>query len=175
MARKYDVLLALARRSATDAARPAALRGAARAWPGALREAELAGPETCARRRRAAHAGVSRPAATRSRWRDDADALAVVLWADLHALLGDQLAFRQGRVRPDVDGFVGWLRGPARDRWPTAADLVAIGGTKLRPRQAYLWLASRAGMKLPALNRCLFARSGHWDHRDSDPEWARIG
>jgi hypothetical protein len=173
MARKYDALARLAQMRPD--VRPPALRSAARAWPGALREAELAGPVVCQRRGRIAHRRLCWPASTRADGHGDDDALAVILWADLHLLLADQLGFRSRRGGGDAHAFVASLSSAARSRWPDPDHLVERGGAKVRPRQAYLWLATRAGMSLVQLNRILFARAGHWDRRDDDPEWARIG
>lgn len=173
MARKYDALVALSRMAPLE--RNEALRSAARAWPAALREAELAGPQVCARRRWLARARVCRPASTRAAGRDDEDLLAVILWSDLHALLADQLRFRARQGSGDSVAFVSSLDASARARWPDAERLIERGGEKVRPRQAYLWLATRSGFSLPQLNRVLFAREGHWDRRDDDPGWARIG
>lgn len=155
--------------------RSAALRSASRAWPGALREAELAGPVHCRRRHVASTLGLRTPSRTRAGWREDDDAAAVLLWSSLHALLGDQLSFRARGSERSCEAFIVSLPARARPRWPDAPTLERVAGAKLRPRQAYLWLASQAGLRLAELNRLLFARTGHWDERDDDPEWSKIG
>lgn len=186
-----DKYLALERLAALEdeVARRRALRAAARRWPAALREAELVHPDVIRRRMNWAN---GLPAQLpRSQWRD-MGAQAVVLWADLHELLHDQLAARRrlraARASDDTgtsdaddvprgpaltsEPFVDALVDAARARWPDATRLTALCGEVVRPRQAYLWLAAQAGMTLPELNYALFDRAGHWDRRDGDPDWA---
>lgn len=167
MVAKYDALAAL------EILQPgkeqdAALRAAASRWPGCLRESQLAGPERCQARRAQAAAGLSRAPQPRAAWRA-AGAEAVVLWADLHLLLADLLAWRQATGgRDGAAGLVAFTAGNAR--WPADAQLLsAVAGTRMRPRAAYLWLAAQAGMPLAALNLALFGRSGPWDLRAGDP------
>lgn len=156
------------------------LRAASRRWPGCLRESQLVGPERCAARREGVRLALaSGETSARASWRARGLA-AVPLWAELHALLDDQLRWRAQlglgpAARPREDdaprAFLDFARSTgASARWPTrAATLRAVAGPKVRSRQAYLWLAARAGLALPALNQILFARSGHWDQREGDP------
>ena len=154
----------------------AALREAARRWPGCLREAQLVGPERCAERRAHAQAGAGGSERARGWWLAG-EAAALPLWADLHLLLADQLRWR--RTRPssargelelgDAAEFVASLAGEAAGRWPDAGLLVAVAGPQVRPRQAYRWLAAQAGLPLASLNYALFARRGPWDARPGDP------
>lgn len=150
-------------------------------WPGALREGELIGPVRVEARRAAAEAGVLDPTRTRAGWPGDA-AQAVICWAELHSLIGDLLDFRRASSRPGQQGaaspeaFSRWIAtedtGVDRAaRWPAPERVAMIVGPKLRVRSAYLWLAARAGLDLPALNELLLARSGHWDRRAEDPGW----
>jgi hypothetical protein len=148
-------------------------------WPGALREGELIGPDRVDARRSAARAGLLDPTRARAGWNEEA-AQAVICWAELHALIRDQLDFRavhEGPGPSSSEAFARWLvtdaAGERALRWPRPERLEAIVGAKLRVRSAYLWLAARAGLDLPALNELLLARTGHWDHRDHDPIWAR--
>lgn len=174
MADKYGQLAALATQPEGDP-RKNALRQVAARWPGALREAELIGPERVDARLDAAGTLVDSGARRRDAGYADLRACAVLLWAELHPLLGDLLRYRAtARQRADVAGFVGWLaRADTSERWPDAARLPEVVGPKLRVRGAYLWLAARAGLSLPTLNQILFDRRGHWDARDGDPAWAR--
>jgi hypothetical protein len=173
IAAKYDALEGLA--AAAPAHRRPLLRAVAARWPGALREAELVGGPGCRARGHAARAALGVPACTRDAWRRRG-AQAPVLWHDLHALLGDQLAWRQRVGTGGHAGFLAALAGAGAARWPTdPAVLERAGGAVVRPRQAYLWLAFRAGLLLSELHLELFARQGHWDRRPSDPEWSRIG
>ena len=76
-------------------------------------------------------------------------------------------------MQPGWEGFSSWLEGRGdRQRWPVPLLDEAVLGPKLAVRSAYLCLAARAGLRLPALNELLFARSGHWDVRAEDPAWA---
>lgn len=155
---KYEAELALASMPADS--RTPAIRELARRWPGSLREAELIGPARVEARRAAAAAGCARELESGERWsaRGDADR-AVLLWSHLHPAIAELLVLRR--------------RGAATHElgWP---DLERLGlhARKLDVRVAYLWLAARAGLSLPALGLVLFARSGHWDVRPGDPEWA---
>jgi hypothetical protein len=94
---------------------------------------------------------------------------ALVLWADLHPLLADQLRWRAAGGRGGVAGFCRFAAADAAGRWPGPELLTAAAGAAVRPRQAYLWLAAQAGMPLPALNLALLGRPGHWDRRPGDP------
>ncbi len=152
----------------------AAIRRAAARWPGCLRESQLAGPERCRQRLAWAEAGSAAPERPRAQWLAE-DAGALPLWADLHRLLADQLAWRMrgGSGGPggpgDAAAFVRWLDAEGHERWPEPGLLAAVGGPQVRARQAYQWLAAQAGLSLAALNFVLFARQGHWDARPGDP------
>ena len=173
MRAKYDALLDLAQR-ADDDDRPPCIRRVARRWPGALREAELAGPDICANRRRALE-GQDVARLSRGELRR-AQLAALPLWAILHAMLGDQLRARaRHRSGLTVEQFVEGLEPGAGERWAPADRLISTCGERVRARQAYLWLAHRAGLTLPELNWILFERQGHWDLRDGDPDWAQMG
>ena len=165
MAEKYAALAALVALP-EGPAQDAALREAARRWPGSLREAQLAGPERCGERRARAEAGACEPERERGLWLAELPALP--LWADLHRLLADQLRWRGAGGVGGVLGFVGQLAGEAALRWPTAGLLVQVAGPQVRPRQAYRWLAARAGVTLVTLNQALFGRPGPWDRRFGD-------
>jgi len=162
---KYDALAALVALPG-GAEQDAALRAAARRWPGALREAQLAGPERCRERRAWAEVGATATERERAAWLVEAPALP--LWVDLHELLADQLRWRGAGGVGEAEGFVAGLRGEARGRWPGVELLVEVAGPQVRARQAYRWLAAQAGMPLPALNYALFGRSGPWDRRSGD-------
>lgn len=155
-------------------------------WPGGLREGELVGSERVTVRHAASVAGHAQPDQPRAPAGDQAGAhpatpaLAVLCWAELHDLIRDQLEYRRAveRGRPVTTAtFATWLAADhgtsdhAR-RWPAPDRLPALVGPKLRVRAAYLWLAARAGLDLPSLNALLFARTGHWDRRPDDPQWA---
>jgi hypothetical protein len=150
-------------------------------WPGALREGELIGPDRVEARRLAAEAGVLDPTRARAGWAGDA-AQAVICWAELHDLIRDLLDFRRASSRREhegasLEGFARWLvhadtPGDRAARWPGPERIARIVGPKLQVRSAYLWLAARAGLDLPALNELLLARAGHWDRREHDHEWA---
>jgi hypothetical protein len=146
----------------------AALRRAAARWPGCLRESQLAGPTRCEERRARAAAGSAAAERPRAAWLVEDDG-ALPLWADLHLLLADQLAWRAAGGSGDAAGFVRWLDVGRRGRWPEPGLLATVGGPQVRARQAYQWLAAQAGLSLAALNFVLFARQGHWDARPGDP------
>lgn len=156
------------------------LRAISERWPGALRESELVHPEEMARR--AAAAMELRPGTPRRGGAGPREA--VVLWGTLHLLLADQRALRMGEAGDVRLACVERLvavdtararRGDAARRWPDAAQLTAMAGSKVRPRQAYLWLAAQVGLSLPALHQRLFCRAGHWDVRPDDPSWSQPG
>jgi hypothetical protein len=159
MAEKYATLSRLV--SDVDrACRDRGLRRAARRWPGSLRECQRVRPEIYAERLRASRLGAAAPASRRCVWHARGHA-AIPLWAELHALLGDQLAWRaargalrRGRKDANVRDFVAWL-GPARERWPDARELERMAGGRLSPRHAHAWLAARAGLSLEQLRGLL--------------------
>ena len=101
----------------------------------------------------------------------------MLLWASLHPLLADLLRFRRVADEAGVAGLARWIADdPALvERWPGVERLTELVHGKLEVRCAYLWLSARAGLELPRLNHLLFARSGHWDRRPSDPAWAHDG
>jgi hypothetical protein len=170
MAAKYAALASL-EALAPGKAQDVALRAAAGRWPGCLRESQLAGPARCQERHAQASAGLSGAERRRASWRDEG-AAALVLWADLHPLLGDLLAWR--RASSGQGGLAGLVAfaaaGPAARRWPAdPALLAAVAGTRVRVRMAYAWLAAQADLGLPALNLHLFGRTGPWDTRTGDP------
>lgn len=160
-----------------EATRTPALRTASQRWPGALREAELSHPDEVLRR--AASAAMLREGQRRESVCEVREA--VVLWGVLHAMLLDQRALRGERSELNgctLDRLV--ARDEARvratgapRRWPSPPCLRRVAGAKVRPRQAYLWLAARVGWRLPALNFRLFGRAGHWDTHPDDPPWSR--
>jgi hypothetical protein len=158
---KYEAELALARLPHDSPQQREAIRELARRWPGSLREAELIGPQRAEARRAAAAAGCTRAHESGATWwaRGDADR-AVLAWAHLHAAIAELLVLRRrGGSLHALD-------------WPGLAQLPDLRARKLDVRVAYLWLAARAGLSLPALGLVLFARSGHWDARPGDPAWA---
>lgn len=169
MAAKYDALAAL-EALAPGPEQDAALRAAAGRWPGCLRESQLAGPRRCAERREQVLAGLSVPELPRADWRGRG-AAAVVLWADLHPLLADVLAWRrQHSGRGGPADLLACLAPEAAERWPQDPQLLATtAGTQVRARMAYAWLAAQAGLELAALQQELFGRAGHWDARPGDP------
>lgn len=168
MAEKYAALAALEALPGGPR-QDAALREASRRWPGCLRESQLAGPARCAERGRWAAAGTAGPERARAAWRVEG-AAALVLWSDLHGLLEDMRRWKSAGGRGEAPEFVGWLRGhAAAERWPDADTLAAAGGSRVRVRQAYGWLAAQAGLRLAELNLALFAREGPWDARPGDP------
>jgi hypothetical protein len=146
----------------------AALRRAAARWPGCLRESQLVGPDRCRQRCAQAEAGAASEARSRAQWLAEG-AGALPLWADLHRLLRDQLAWRAAGGSGEAADFVRRLDAEGRERWPGPGLLTAVGGPQVRARQAYQWLAGQAGLSLAALNFVLFARQGHWDARPGDP------
>jgi hypothetical protein len=177
---KYEALAHAARLAGgpRDDAYRATLTELSSRWPGALREGELIGPRHVEARRAAAEAGTHDPDRARGEWLAG-DAVAVICWAELHALIRDQLEFRRTvGPRGSSEAFAEWLaaRGVERTaRWPRPERIATVVGPKLRVRNAYLWLAARVGLDLPALNEVLLARAGHWDRRHDDPEWSRSG
>lgn len=170
MAAKYAALAAL-EALPTGTAQDAALRAAAERWPGCLRESQLAGPARCQLRHDQAAAGLNAEERPRARWRE-AGAAPVALWADLHPLLADLLAWRRATAgKGGPAGLLAFVKGtPAAERWPAdPALLIRVGGPQARVRMAYAWLAAQAGLHLSALNLELFGREGPWDARAGDP------
>lgn len=169
MAEKYAALAALEAMPG-GAPQDAALRQAAERWPGCLRESQLAGPARCRGRQALAEAGMTAPERPREAWRA-AGAAEIVLWADLHPLLGDLVAWRRQGGRGGPAELLAAVRGsPAAARWPEdPALLERVGGARVRPRLAYAWLAAQAELGLPTLNGLLFGRAGPWDARAGDP------
>jgi len=168
MAEKYAALAALVALP-SGPAQNAALRAAARRWPGCLREAQLVGPRLCEQRRVQAEQAAGVEARTRAQWLAG-DAAAVPLWADLHLLLADQSRWRLRTLgAADVTDFVATLDEQAQSRWPGAEMLAEVAGPQVRVRQAYRWLAAQASLPLADLNYLLFARRGPWDARPGDP------
>ncbi len=169
MAEKYAALAALEAMPG-GTTQDAALRAAAERWPGCLRESQLAGPVRCRERQSHAAAGATASERPRGAWRADG-AAAMVLWADLHPLLADLLAWRRSGGRGDPAALLAAVRGtPAAARWPDEAALLErVGGVQVRARLAYAWLAAQAGLGLPELGGLLFGRAGHWDARAGDP------
>jgi hypothetical protein len=178
MVAKYEALANAGRLAAGPRGEDyrAALIDLSSRWPGALREGELIGPVRVEARLAAAEAGAREPTRVRAAWPGEA-AQAVICWAVLHDSIRDLLDFR--RVAPagaaSSEAFARWVANDhARAaRWPEPERVTMIVGPKLRVRSAYLWLAARAGLDLPGLNELLFARAGHWDRRDEDPQWTR--
>jgi hypothetical protein len=171
---KYAALAALAAMSPGED-RASAIRSVARRWPGALREAELVGPMSCAARGEVAGRFALLPAQPRRVWAEADEATSVCLWITMHELLADIASSRSSGAARDPATFVDSLPPTARGRWPEGSRLAALVGPKLRSRSAYLWLAALCGASLPALGWSLFARAGHWDRRPGDPAWAHAG
>jgi hypothetical protein len=167
MTEKYVALAAL-EALPRGAEQDSALREAAARWPGCLRESQLIGPDRCRQRRAWAEAGSVEGERPRAQWLAGG-AGALPLWADLHQLLRDQLAWRASGGSGEAAGFVRWLDPEGRERWPGPGLLAAVAGPQVRARQAYQWLAEQAGLSLAGLNFVLFARQGHWDARPGDP------
>ncbi len=174
MIAKYEALAAL-EALAPGPQQDRQIRAAARRWPGSLRESQLAGPQHCARRLASLRSYGVDPS-PRASWRARGMA-AVPLWSELHALLGDQLRWRASQGQTPRAGeparrFLEFVASTgAASRWPSDSGVLCrVAGSRVRSRQAYLWLAARAGLALPAMQRILFARSGHWEQRAGDPE-----
>ncbi|MGB1276663.1 MAG: hypothetical protein ACPG77_13020 [Nannocystaceae bacterium] len=178
MAEKYRALATL---EAMPTGRPQdlELRATAKRWPGSLRESQLAGPERCHERRVWAEEASERAPESRADWRSRGpSAAAVILWAELHPMLGDHIRWRKSLVsrrRQRVDtqpaSFLDFLAStPAAMRWPASAQiLIQHTGPRVRARSAYLWLAARCGFAVEELQFLLFGRTGHWDQRPGDP------
>lgn len=170
LAAKYAALHSL-EAMPPGAEQDAALRAAAERWPGCLRESQLAGPDRCRQRQAQASAGLDGPELARASWRA-AGATPLVLWADLHPLLADLLAWRRATAgRDGPAGLLAFVKGtPAAERWPADLALLRrVGGPQARVRMAYAWLAAQAGLGISALNLELFGRPGPWDARTGDP------
>lgn len=146
---KYEGLLALIDGGAGEPMAGVA-RGLAARWPGALREAQLV-PRSILVRRASASAGAPCPRAELAA----AGEAAVVLWSDLHCLLGDLQSMR-GAGDP-WRGFAR-LEGAARGRWPATPDGATAGAwaqAGLDARLPRAWLAAVAGLAPAELDRWL--------------------
>ena len=161
LVRKYEhVFLAIDMKS--GASQSDALRGTARQWPGSLREAQVVEPSVLRDRRDCAATGMKMAARSRGWWRDRGWAC-IPLWAELHPMLADQLAWRRTcRAKPvGAREFLAALSGDARRRWPVdAGELERVAGPRVTPVQAQRWLAVRIGWSLADLHRALFTRLG---------------
>lgn len=169
MVAKYDALVVI---ESTPAGRlrDRMIQQAARRWPASLRESQLAGPQVCSQRRRAALVGAQNPARSRAGW--CARTPALPLWNSLHLLIGDLVGWRRqlphgAEASPAaLLDFLG--EAPQCARWQPDV-LRAIVGPRVRVRLAYLWLAACSGLSSAALSRVLFAREGLWVRREGDP------
>jgi hypothetical protein len=167
--RKYEELIALAKLE-NEMPRREKMRYIAHCWPGALREAELVAPQTIEMRR--ALCALESGGIERGRW---IKGLGCLLACELNGYLTDFLRMRKSaRIRRS-----GWNLGEALDSLTPARRALWPGpecpGLAEHPpgiRIAYLALAWTSGLSLPFLNRLIFERSGHWDRRDEDPDWA---
>jgi hypothetical protein len=165
MAAKYAWLRA-AVLEAAGSAPTAALREAARRWPGSLRECQRVAPGRYRERERWAQDGAGAPDCAHAAWLARGHA-AVVLWSELHRLVGDVLAWRAAVVglagrRPvggdarDPASFLRdlTLRDPGRRAaWPEPAALPAAEGVGVGLAEACL--AYRAGWDRASLRACL--------------------
>jgi len=140
------------------AASAAALREAARRWPGSLREHQRVSPERYRAREQWVRQGVRGPLRAYAAWRDEGRA-AICLWSELHRGTAEALAWRAAAPvarRADVKAFLWDLtqRDPARRAaWPEAVVLSARAS--LGAGLAEACLAHRAGWDRPALRACL--------------------
>ncbi len=169
MVAKYDALAAIEAMSA-GGRRDRMIQRAARRWPASLRESQLAGPQVCLQRRRAALEGAQGPARSRAGWCSRAPALP--LWSSLHLLIGDLVGWRRQLSRGAETSPAALLdhlgRAPQSARWQ--AELLAeIVGPRVQVRLAYLWLAACCGLPPTVLSAVLFARKGLWARREDDP------
>ena len=169
MVAKYDALAVIEAMPA-GRRRDRMIQRAARRWPASLRESQLAGPQVCLQRRRAALEGAQSPARSRAGW--CARAPALPLWSSLHLLIGDLVGWRRQLPRGAEASPAALLEhlgeAPQSARWQPDA-LSAIVGPRVRVRLAYLWLAARSGLPPAALFGALFAREGLWVRREGDP------
>lgn len=153
--------------AAPEALREAALREAARRWPGSLREHQRVEPGRYRAREAWALRGAAGPDRARAAWLAEGQA-AVCLWSELHRLTGDVLAFRARRAPgssapEDPDELLRdlTLRDPERRAaWPEAEVLRALGGGGVGPSVAEAWLAHRIGWDRARLRACLLDLEG---------------
>lgn len=145
---KYSSLLDLIA-AAPGAGRDRGLRALAAAWPGALREGQLASATLLAARRASVAGEILGP---RGAWRS-AGMAAVPLWAELHRLLGDVARIRAERRGPGE--LPGALGSPADLRWPSAPLWWARLRWPIDARLPRAWLAAVAGYDPAELDRVL--------------------
>jgi hypothetical protein len=161
MAEKYAWL----RREVLDGdGATAALREAARRWPGSLRECQRVAPERYRAREQWARQGAAAPDRARAAWLAEGRA-AVCLWSELHRLTADVLAWRRGLAGRGAAGRASpaeflrslTLRDPERRAaWPEPEVLSGLGSGRMSTAVAEAYLAHRAGWDSSTLRACLF-------------------
>lgn len=163
MAEKYGWL----RQAVLEAEGPvsaAALREAARRWPGCLRECQRVAPERYRAREQWAREGAATEDRARAAWLAEGQA-AVCLWSELHRLVADVLAWRAGQGeraravgRADPAELLRdlTLRDPERRAaWPEEEVLRGLGPGTVGSALAEACLAHRAGWDRLRLRACL--------------------
>ncbi len=149
----------------------AALREAARRWPGSLRECQWTAPADYRARESAVRASLEQEPRTYAQWRDHGHA-AVCLWAELHALAADVLQWRAiapASTRNDVQQFLRNLtvEDPGRRaRWPAAEHVESWAVERVGVGLVETCLGHRAGMDPAALRRVLFDPAAAGPRRD---------
>ena len=142
----------------------AALREAARRWPGSLRECQRLAPERYRAREQWARDGAAAPDRARAAWLAEGRA-AVCLWSELHRLTADVLAWRSGLAGRGAVGPAEFLRSltlrdpERRAAWPEAEVLTSLGSGRMGSAVTEGWLAHRAGWDRAALRACLLGGS----------------
>lgn len=144
MVDKYDGLLAALARMDVGVRRDA-LRWVASRYPGALKECQRVEPGVYRRRAAHARAWVGRSVPRRA-WLDAGHA-AIVLWHDLHGLLGDLRVLRASAPWPDRRGA---LAPERRECWPEQLDAGRIDAPA-----AHAWLAAVVDWTPAQLAACL--------------------
>lgn len=160
MAAKYAWL----RRAVLEADGPAsaaALREAARRWPGSLRECQRVSPERYRLREQWALEGLGEDECVYSAWEAKGRA-AVCLWSELHHRTAETLAWRASASGRRV-GPVAFLRDLTlkdprrRAAWPEEAVVISLGTGAVGAGLAEACLAVRAGWDRQRLRACLLA------------------
>jgi hypothetical protein len=161
MAHKYAWLRTTVLEAAGTAS-AAALRQAAGRWPGSLRECQRVAPARYREREHWAQEGAAAADCAHAAWLARGRA-AVVLWSELHRLIGDVLTWRAAALArgaaatpKDAAAFLRdlTLRDPGRRAaWPDAASCGDVGGVGLGLAEACL--AHRAGWDRTRLRACL--------------------
>lgn len=163
--RKYQKLETILAKD--EAIAPSEWKALVSDYPGSLREVEMCAPKTLKERARAAMQLQIKLGSSRRELLDEPLNASLILWQDLHQLLGELQQWRasEDSRNQDVGGFLAWVnRQPncnSRVPWP-ASGASLITNQRGRPTQhtAYAWLSMISAIAEKALLERLLDRLG---------------